>query len=77
MEFENDIFIVDILLCIDVCLFKFYSGLKFEMFDVLKSMYRGIVIESYGSGGVFFEGRDILLKVNELIESGIVVVIII
>jgi L-asparaginase/Glu-tRNA(Gln) amidotransferase subunit D len=30
---------------------------------------------AYGSGGVPFEGRDILAKVNEMIESGIVVVI--
>ncbi|ASZ61910.1 MULTISPECIES: asparaginase [Bacillus] len=74
-EPENDTFTVDTSLCTDVCLLKLHPGLKPEMFDALKSMYKGIVIESYGSGGVPFEGRDILSKVNELIESGIVVVI--
>ncbi len=74
-EPENDTFTVDTSLCTDVCLLKSHPGLKPEMFDALKSMYKGIVIESYGAGGVPFEGRDILSKVNELIESGIVVVI--
>lgn len=74
---EDDVFMVNILFCMDVCFFKFYLGFKLEMFDVLKGMYKGIVIESYGSGGVLFEGRDIFVKVNEMIESGIVVVIMI
>jgi L-asparaginase len=72
---EDDAFTVNTSLCTDVCLLKLHPGLKPEMFDALKGMYKGIVIESYGSGGVPFEGRDILAKVNEMIESGIVVVI--
>lgn len=68
-------FAVDTSLCTDVCLLKLHPGLKPEMLDALKSMYKGIVIESYGSGGIPFEERDLLTKINELIESGIVVVI--
>ena len=45
------------------------------MLDILKNLYKGIVIESYGSGGVPFEYRDILSKVNELLAAGIVIVI--
>ncbi len=33
------------------------------------------MIESYGSGGIPFEKRNILEKVNELIDSGVVVAI--
>ncbi|TWO13040.1 L-asparaginase 1 [Bacillus licheniformis] len=33
------------------------------------------MIESYGSGGIPFEKRNILEKVNELIDSGMVVAI--
>ncbi|MBU5263120.1 type I asparaginase [Bacillus atrophaeus] len=72
---EQEPFAVDTSLCTDVCLLKLHPGLKPEMLDALKSMYKGIVIESYGSGGIPFEERDLLTKINELIESGIVVVI--
>ncbi|KAA6454933.1 type I asparaginase [Bacillus atrophaeus] len=72
---EREQFAVDTSLCTDVCLLKLHPGLKPEMLDALKSMYKGIVIESYGSGGIPFEERDLLTKINELIESGIVVVI--
>ncbi|MCY9136666.1 type I asparaginase [Bacillus atrophaeus] len=72
---EREPFAVDTSLCTDVCLLKLHPGLKPEMLDALKSMYKGVVIESYGSGGIPFEERDLLTKINELIESGIVVVI--
>lgn len=75
MTLEREPFAVDTSLCTDVCLLKLHPGLKPEMLDALKSMYKGIVIESYGSGGIPFEERDLLTKINELIESGIVVVI--
>ena len=72
---ENLPFTVDTSLCTDVLLLRLYPGLKPEMLDVLASMYKGVVIESYGSGGIPFEGRDLLQKINELVEKGIVVVI--
>jgi L-asparaginase len=62
-------------LCTDVFLMKLYPGMKPELFDSLKHLYRGIVIESYGSGGVPFQGRDILTKLNELTASGVSIVI--
>lgn len=68
-------FSVRTALCTDVCVLKLYPGLKPEMLDLLKNLYKGIVIESYGSGGIPFEYRDILSKVNELLAAGIVIVI--
>lgn len=62
-------------LCTDVALVKLHPGIKPEFFDFLKNQYRGIVIESYGSGGIPFQGRNILEKLNELVECGISVVI--
>ncbi|MFP7169738.1 asparaginase [Terribacillus sp. 7520-G] len=72
---ENLPFTVDTSLCTDVLLLRLYPGLKPEMLDTIASMYKGVVIESYGSGGIPFEGRDLLQKINELVEKGIVVVI--
>lgn len=66
---------LDTSLCTDVSLIKLHPGIKPEFFDFLKNQCKGIVIESYGSGGIPFQGRNILQKLNELTECGISVVI--
>ncbi|MDP4083753.1 MAG: asparaginase [Bacillota bacterium] len=62
-------------LCTDVFLMKLYPGMKPETFDFLRELYNGIIIESFGNGGLPFEGRDLVSKVQELTEKGIAVVI--
>ncbi|WML42418.1 asparaginase [Neobacillus sp. PS3-40] len=62
-------------LCTDVFLMKLYPGMKPEIFDCLKNLYKGIIIESFGNGGLPFEGRDLLSKVKNLTEEGMAVVI--
>lgn len=62
-------------LCTDVFLMKLYPGTKPEIFDFLKDLYKGIIIESFGNGGLPFEGRNLLPKVKELTENGVAVVI--
>jgi L-asparaginase len=62
-------------LCTDVFLMKLYPGTKPEIFDCLKGLYKGIIIESFGNGGLPFEGRNLLSKVQELTEKGMAVVI--
>ncbi|MFC7394795.1 asparaginase [Scopulibacillus cellulosilyticus] len=62
-------------LCPDVFLMKLYPGTKPEIFDCLKGLYKGVIIESFGNGGLPFEGRNLLAKVEELTKAGIAVVI--
>lgn len=62
-------------LCTDVLLLKLYPGMKPEVFDYVKGLYKGVIIESFGNGGLPFEGRDLLSKIKELSEMGIAVVI--
>ena len=62
-------------LCTDVFLMKLYPGMKPETFDCLKDLYKGIIIESFGNGGLPFEGRNLLSKIQELTEMGIAIVI--
>ncbi|WP_068672194.1 asparaginase [Oceanobacillus sp. Castelsardo] len=62
-------------LCPDVFVMKLYPGVKPEIFDYLSKSYKGIIIESFGSGGLPFLGRDLLAKVKELTEKGIAIVI--
>lgn len=66
---------LDTSLCTEVFLLKLYPGITPEIFDYIKENYRGIIIESYGNGGIPFEKRNLLPKINELIEAGVAVVI--
>jgi L-asparaginase len=66
---------LDTSLCPDVFILKLSPGTKPEIFDSIKNLYRGVIIECFGSGGVPFHGRNLLPKIKELIDSGIAVVI--
>lgn len=67
--------VLDTSLCTKVGLVKLHPGIEPSFFDALKGLYKGIVVEGYGSGGVPFQGRNILEKVNELAHQGTAVVI--
>ncbi|PTM59092.1 asparaginase [Desmospora activa] len=66
---------LDTSLCPDVFLLKLYPGMKPELLDRIKGLYQSVIIESYGNGGIPFEKRDLLSKIKELIDSGMVVAI--
>jgi len=63
-------------ICTDVMVVKLFPGIKPDIFDFLKEHYKGVIIESFGIGGIpCQENNDILTKVKELIAAGVVVVI--
>ena len=63
-------------LCPDVFLIKLTPGLNPEIFDVLLQMnYKGIVIEAFGAGGLHFINRDLISKLQKMVEHGISVVV--
>lgn len=74
-ENENQILVCDTSLCTDVMVVKLFPGIKPELFDYFQQVYRGVIIESFGSGGIPIVGRNLLPKIEELIEQGIAVVI--
>ena len=62
-------------LCTDVFLLKLIPSTRPEIFDVLLNMnYRGIVIETFGAGGMHFLRRDLSEKLQKLVDNGIAVV---
>jgi L-asparaginase len=67
--------IVETSLCPDVFVLKLHPGTKPEIFDLIKPLYKGIIIESFGNGGVPFEERSLLPKIKELTEAGLVILI--
>lgn len=62
-------------LCDKVFVLKLYPGINSEIFTFIKEHYKGVVIESFGVGGIPSYEQNILSKVKELILLGIVVVI--
>lgn len=63
-------------LCREVFLIKLTPGMNPAIFDVLSHMkYKGIVIEAFGAGGINFIRRDLISKLEEIVNQGICVVV--
>ena len=59
-----------------VFLLKLIPGTMPQILDMLIKMdYKGLVIESFGSGGLPYAGRDLLSAINRVLEAGIIVVV--
>lgn len=71
----NEELIFDSSLCTDVLVIKLFPGIEPKIFDFIKKEYKGVIIESFGIGGIPFENFDITSKVKELIDSGVSVVV--
>ena len=58
----------------DVLLLKLIPNTNPKLFDHLKDIgYRGVVLETFGAGGLHFHHRDLLEKLRMLQEQGVVV----
>ncbi|WBW97094.1 asparaginase [Oceanirhabdus sp. W0125-5] len=62
-------------LCTDVLVIKLFPGIDPKIFDFIKKEYKGVIIESFGIGGIPFENFDITSKVKELTDAGVAVVV--
>lgn len=63
-------------LCKDVMLIKLIPGMNPDIFDLLLDQnYRGIVIEAFGAGGINFIRRDLISKLEKMVNHGISVVV--
>lgn len=59
----------------DVFLLKLIPNTNPRLFDHLREIgYRGVVLETFGAGGLHFHHRDLLEKLRMLRQQGIVVV---
>lgn len=63
-------------LCPNVFLVKLTPGFNPAIFDMLLQMnYRGVVIEAFGTGGLHYIRRNLIAKLEAMVDSGISVVI--
>ena len=72
---ESTPFKLNVSLCTDIMVIKLFTGIEPKIFDYLKDNYKGVIIESFGIGGIPCRGGNILAKVKELVDAGVVVVI--
>jgi L-asparaginase len=57
-----------------VIVIKLFPGMDPKIFDYIKNNYSGIIIESFGIGGIPFENVDIASEVGEMVRDGMAVV---
>lgn len=62
-------------LCEDIFVLKIFPGIKPDIFDFIATHYKGVIIESFGIGGIPNEEYDIVSHVSKLISSNVAVVI--
>ncbi len=54
---------------------KLFPGIDANIFKYIQNNYRGVIIESFGIGGVPFENVDIASEVGNMIRSGMCVML--
>lgn len=60
----------------DVFLLKLIPGTRLEFFDYFLHMgYKGLVIEGFGLGGMHYVRRNLLIKLHQLLEAGVAIVV--
>jgi len=62
-------------LCSDVMLIKLFPGIDNKIFEFIKGHYKGVVIESFGIGGIPNIDNNIVEEIHKLIEAGVAVVV--
>lgn len=63
-------------LCNDVFLLKLIPGTNPKIFDSLLAMnYRGVVLETFGAGGLHFIRRDLSSQIEYLVSHGVAVAV--
>ncbi len=75
MEAEKTAVPKHIGICPDVFLLRAFPGLSPAFFAFLQNHVKGLIIESFGNGGLPFENRDLVTGVEKLVRQGIPVII--
>ncbi|TGA98898.1 asparaginase [Sporolactobacillus shoreae] len=74
-EPEKTVFRKHLGVCPDVFLLKAFPGLAPQFFDYLQDHIKGLIIESFGNGGLPFLTRDLVSGIEKLVQKGIPVII--
>ncbi len=58
-----------------ILVLKLIPGMYPEIFDYIRQNYNGVIIESFGIGGIPNDDRNLSYKITELVEAGVAVVL--
>ncbi len=61
--------------CDSISVLKIFPGMDTEIFTFVQNRYKGVIIESFGIGGIPFENKDITSKIKEMTEANMAVVV--
>jgi len=61
--------------CNEIQVVKLFPGMDASIFDYLADRYKGIIIESFGIGGIPFGTYDVSTKLLELADKGIAIAV--
>jgi len=56
-----------------VIVIKLVPGINTKIFNYIRDNYKGVIIESFGIGGIPFENVDIASEVGDMVRSGMAV----
>lgn len=62
-------------LCPNIFVLKIFPGIGCEIFDFIQEHYAGVIIESFGVGGIPGKNPDLVSKIPQLIQAGVAVAI--
>lgn len=58
-----------------ILVLKLFPGMYADIFDYVKLKYSGVIIESFGIGGIPSDSRNMSAKIKELVDEGVIVVL--
>lgn len=62
-------------ICDSIAVLKIFPGIDTELFAFARNKYKGIIIESFGIGGIPFENRDIASEIKKMTDENVAVVV--
>jgi L-asparaginase len=74
-EEETPVIAPEIGLDTEIFVLKAFPGMNVDIFDYLVERFHGVIIESFGNGGLPFERRNLIPGIEKLTEAGIPVII--
>lgn len=72
---NTDLLILNDQVCNEIQVVKLFPGMDVSIFDYLAQKYKGIIIESFGIGGIPFGVYDVSTKLIELADRGIAIAV--
>jgi L-asparaginase len=74
-EIETPVIDAHVALDTNIFVLKAFPGMDVSIFDYLTERVHGLIIESFGNGGLPFERRNLIPGVQKLTDAGIPVII--